>query len=194
MREDAMIAIYLALSLATLAWAPDAPAAETKDSAKAGIPEGWREYTPKKGGFTLHVPPGDDPKEAVEKVKKPKGDIEIYVTRFNGVNGNSAVVVVYGDYPAAALKGGADAVLDNAQTGILLLPPGAEVGKRTKLKIDGNPGRDFPLKLVSDLPTLTRVVLVKNRMVQITIFGELAKDDSKKDRQILLDSLKFTGK
>jgi hypothetical protein len=169
-------------------------AADNKEPAKdREIPEGWRAYTSKKGGFALHVPPGEDPREAVEVAKKPKGDIEIHVTRFNGVNGNSAVVVVYGEYPAAALKGGADALLDNAQTGILLLPPGAEVGKKTKIKVEGKPGRDFSLRLVSGLPTVTRVILVKNRMVQVTIFGELAKDDSRKDRQTLLDSIKFTA-
>jgi hypothetical protein len=190
-----MRGIWFASLLAALALAASEPAAEDKEpAAKAEVPEGWREYATKEGGFTIHVPPGDAPRETVEKVKKPKGDLEIHVIRFNGVNGNSAVVVAYGDYPPAALKGGADALLDNAQTGILLMPPGAEVGKKTKIKVGGRPGRDFPLQLVGGLPAVTRVVLAKNRMVQVTIFGELAKDGSKKDRQTLLESLQLTGK
>jgi WD40 repeat protein len=184
-------------STGATARAPDSPPKGEGDktpAAPAGdVPAGWREYTSKEGGFRLRVPLGTDPREATEKVTKPAGEMTIHVTRFDAVNGNSAVVAVYGDYLPATTKAGADAVLDADKTAILLLPQGAEIGKKDKVTAGGHPGRDLDLKLPSGLPNRTRVLLAGNRMVQVTVMGELAKDPAGKDLLAVFDSLQLTA-
>jgi hypothetical protein len=157
-----------------------------------GVPEGWRAYAPKGAGFRLLVPPGPPPREKDEKGTGPFSDLTLHVTRFDAVNGNSAVVVVYADCPPEEVKGGPDAVLDGDKTGILLLPLGAKVGPKSKVTVSGRPGRDFDIQQLSGLPTRARVVLTGNRMVQVMAMGELAKDAAGKDLQTMFGSLRLS--
>jgi hypothetical protein len=155
------------------------------------VPDGWRAYDSPGGGFRLMVPPGPPPREKEEKGTGPLPEMTLHVTRFDAVNGNSAVVAVYADWPPEALKGGPDPVLDGEKTGILLRPTGATVGPKSKVTVDGRPGRDFDLKQLSGVPTRTRVVLAGNRMVQVLAVGELAKDAAGKDLQKVFGSLRL---
>ena len=153
--------------------------------AMAGVPEGWKTFTPRAGGFSIAFP--DTPGEHKQSVKTPAGnfiDVTLYV--HEPKKGEGQYVVSFSEFPDSALKAGTDEKrLENARDGAVQSVKGTLKGGTKKIMLDGFPGFDLTIETKEKTAIRTRIYAVKNRLYQTMVVGPPKMIAAKEAEQFL---------
>jgi len=149
-------------------------------------PAGWRQFTPKDGGFTVALP--SVPTEKKRQAKSSNGMVEIVIYTCEPA---SDVIFVVGvtDYPNLDMEGGEDKRLRNARDGAIDNSKGKLIHER-KIQLSGHPGRELWIQTEGDGMIHTRLYAVKQRLVQTMAIGPKESVETKAVAAFM-DSLKL---
>lgn len=159
---------------------------------ETGNTKDWKEYTSKEGGFSVRMPTGKLLQQT-QQVNTPAGKLTIHIYGVGVSEGTGTFITMYTDYPPAVVAGGADRVLDGAKSGVSAFVKDAKITHESKIKVAGNPGREWTIDLAGKGSMRVRVFLVKNRIIQLLAGSETGKV-SDKDIQTFFDSFKLIEK
>ena len=151
------------------------------------LPKDWKPLTSKEGGFSVVMP--GNPNDGKRQVKTPAGTIEVnfYLAE---VKDQGSYVVVFSEFPAAALQGGTDDKrLDNARDGAVASAKG-KLKSEKKITLAGHPGRELLIDGEAMTGVRTRIFAVKNRLYQTMAAGSKTFLQAKETNQFL-DSFKL---
>ncbi|MBI3722884.1 hypothetical protein HY251_02850 [bacterium] len=122
----------------------------------------WKEFKCEEGRFKVQYP--GTPKETTQKIKTAVGEVTLHTFMLEMPDG-TAYATMYSDYPEESMTGkDPEALLDGARDGLTKNVKGT-ILKETKIKIGGNPGREFVV-VNGQITILARVCAVKNRLYQ----------------------------
>ena len=149
-------------------------------------PAGWRQFTPKDGGFTVALP--SVPTEKKRQAKSSNGTVEIVIYTCEPA---SDVIFVVGvtEYPNLETDGGEDKRLRNARDGAIENSKGKLIHER-KIQLSGHPGRELWIQTEGDGMIHTRLYAVKQRLVQTMAIGPKESVETKAVAAFM-DSLKL---
>jgi hypothetical protein len=174
-----MTSRFLSLPLAFLLFA---------DLCQADDPKA-KDFASKEGKFSVAFP--GKPEESTKEADSAAGKLTF--TNYTYSDGDSALLVMYCDYPADVRKQkGAEKVLDDARDGGVKSAKGklTDEKKRTIGK-DKNPGRELLIQLPDGkLYFRSRIYLVGDRLYQVIVVGP-EKYATGKDADAFLDSFKL---
>jgi hypothetical protein len=152
-------------------------------------PAGWRQFTPKDGGFTVALP--SVPKEKKQQVKSSSGTVEIAIYTCEPAD-DVVFVVGVTDYPNLDMDGGEDKRLRNARDGALENSKGKLIHER-KITLAGHPGREMWIQTEGDGMIHTRLYSFKQRLLQTMAIGPKTAIETKMVAAFM-DSLKLKKK
>ena len=128
----------------------------------------WKEHSSAEGGFSVLLP--GNPQKAKQTIKSPAGDLEFNMFLYqHGVLDSAGVV--YLTYPPAVVQAGPEAIYAGAKAGATSRVPGGKLIKEEKVTVAGQPGREFLVDVAGKAQVRLRIVLIKDRLYQITISG-----------------------
>jgi hypothetical protein len=103
---------------------------------------GWKDFSPKGGGFQVKMP--GVPEQNTRTVKTPKGPVKI--TQYGIEHDGVAFLVFRSGLPPDAVTGDARKVLDEARDAGVRNSRGT-LKEEKEIQLDGHPGRDMLLDL-----------------------------------------------
>jgi hypothetical protein len=152
----------------------------------------WETHTSKEGKYSVSFP-GKPTVPAPDKPDSPVGELTVYKAQFTTAKGDQTYLVLYNDYPEAALAGtDKEAFLDGVRDGTQKTV-GGKVASDKKITLGEKkyPGRDFLIEKGSEPAYHARAYIVGNRLYQLVIMGP--KDAATgKDADKFLDSFKLS--
>jgi hypothetical protein len=148
----------------TLAAAATPSAAKTKKP-----PAGWQSFVSQEGGYTIWMPGQVSTKTT--PVPTELGTITAHLASVTRKNG--ALLVIYADYPAVALKANPQKILAGARSGAVKRLGGQLQGEQ-KITINGFPGLAFSALATAGKEKSfmqAHVYLVRQRLYQLIVVG-----------------------
>jgi hypothetical protein len=145
----------------------------------------WQEFAPPGARCSLWMP--GTPVGRDQTVPTPAGNVRAHMYIVERRQNDAAFMLVYSDYPPAALKADVSQLFDGAQKGAAANAKGT-VARQKPIDLEGIPGREVEISIPGKGNMLVRYYLSGKRLYQVAAAGPRA---SARDVEKLFASFKI---